>query len=425
MTDRRSAPATPTDDVLIVGAGLAGLPVAWELARRGARVRVIDRDGPGQATSRVAAGMLAPITEIEPDDPGHLALGREALVRWPAFAADLAEASGVALELRTRGTLALARDRDEAEALVHFQGVCERFGVPVERLLPSAARRLEPALAPTLRSALSVPDDHAIDPREVVSALVGAIELAGGRIESGVGVRRLLVAAGRAAGVALEDGRERRAGAVVLAAGPWSGGFAGVPEADRVPVRPVKGQLLVLRDPAGPGLVERVLRFGSGYLVPRDDGRYVLGATTEEQGFDRSVTAWALHDLLRDGAELVPGLLDLRVEETLAGLRPTTPDCLPVIGPSAALRDLWWASGHHRNGVLFASLTAALLADGIQGEPRAPELASLRGLVDPGRFVRAAELPDATIAGPADASGVAAGSTALADLAPDRAATNP
>jgi glycine oxidase len=374
------APSDPTTpDVLVVGAGLAGLPVAWELTRRGARVAVVDREVPGQAASRVAAGMLAPVTEAEPDDPEHLRLGSVALDGWPAFASALQEASAVAVPLHRRGTLALARDRDEAEALGRFQAVCGGFGIEVERVLPSTARRLEPALAPTLRLALAIPGDAAVDPRVVVAALVEALRRADVATTAG-DVARVLVEGGRAAGVVLADGTALRAGAVVLATGAWS--VEGLPPAARVPVRPVKGQLLILRDPDGPGRVERVLRFGAGYVVPRDDGRYVLGATTEERGFDTTTTAWALHDLLRDGAELVPGLLDLTVEETLAGLRPTTPDGLPAIGPAAGLDGLWWATGHHRNGVLLASITGALVADGLAGTP-ASDLASL---VAPARF---------------------------------------
>lgn len=414
MSDGPASDRLP--DVVVVGAGLAGLPVAWELLRRGASVRVLDRDTPGQATSHVAAGMLAPVTEVEPDDPLHLSLGLLARERWPRFAADLRAASGRPLPLRTAGTLAVARDRDEAEALDRFRAICARFALPVERLMPSAARRLEPALAPTLRLALEIPDDQAVDPRALTAALAEAITRAGGRIDSGCDVQRLLVDRGRAVGVELDDGTTVRADAVVIAGGPWSSSIAGVPEAARVPVRPVKGQLLILRDPTGPGLVERVLRFGSGYLVPRDDGRYVLGATTEERGFDRAVTAWAVHDLLRDGAELVPGILDLQLEETLTGLRPTTPDGLPAIGPSPVLDGLWWSTGHHRNGVLFASITGRLIADaldvsggrrvdpgtddpgdrGLQPPAGTPAGADPRTIVDPGRFASVKVAPETT-----------------------------
>lgn len=385
----RASVDLPTVDVVVVGAGLAGLPIAWELLRRGATVHVVDRGRPGAGTSRVAAGMLAPITEVEPDDPVHLQLGRLARERWPGFVDELRAATGREIAIRTQGTLAVARDRDEAEALDRFRGICDRFGLRTERLMPSAARRREPALAPTLRLALEIPDDAAVDPRTVTAALADAVVAAGGTIETDSEVRSLLVAGGRAVGVERADGTAIRGGAVVIAGGAESSRFGGVPDHARVPVRPVKGQLLVLRDPSGPGMVERVLRFGPAYLVPRDDGRYVLGATTEERGFDRTVTAWAVHDLLRDGYELVPGVLDLELVETLVGWRPTSPDGLPVIGPARDLDGLWWATGHHRNGVLFASITGALLADGLAGRRTLPErYADIdpRAVVDPRRF---------------------------------------
>lgn len=374
---------------MIVGAGLAGLPVAWQLLRRGATVHVVDRGRPGQGTSRVAAGMLAPITEVEPDDPIHLKLGQLARERWPGFVDDLRAATGHEIAIRGHGTLAVARDRDEAEALDRFRAICDRFGLPVERLMPSAARRREPALAPTLRLALEIPDDAAVDPRTVTAALADAVVAAGGTVESDCEVRGLLVEGGRAVGVERGDGTAIRGGAVVIAGGAESARLAGVPDHARVPVRPVKGQLLILRDPSGPGMVERVLRFGPGYLVPRDDGRYVLGATTEERGFDRTVTAWAVHDLLRDGAELVPGVLDLELVETLVGWRPTSPDGLPIVGPARDVDGLWWATGQHRNGVLFASITGALLADGLTGERTLPgDYAAIDpvAVVDPRRF---------------------------------------
>jgi len=398
-------PADRPTDVLVVGAGLAGLPVAWELVRRGATVRVVDAGAPGAGTSHVAAGMLAPVTETEPDDPGHLAVGRAGLDRWPAFAAALTAESGIELPLHAAGTLALARDRDEAEALARFAAVCDRFELTAERVLPSAARRLEPALAPTLRGALAIPGDAAVDPRRVVTALVGALRSRGVEMARGV-VERVVLDGPRATGVLLADGTPLRAGAVVLATGARV--LPGLPDHARVPVRPVKGQLLVLRDPSGPGLVERVLRFGTGYLVPRDDGRYVLGATTEERGFDTATTAWALHDLLRDGFELVPGLLDLEVEETLAGLRPTTPDALPAIGPASGVDGVWWATGHHRNGVLLAPLTGALVAGALSGETPSAADAQVAALVAPGRFDRpgpVAPAPSSTTTAPAAPTG--------------------
>src|SRR4051794_39249361 len=341
-------------DVAIVGGGLIGLSAGWRAATRGLRVCVLDRGELGGGTSRVSAGMLAPISEADAGERALLRLGLESARAWPAFAEELEAASGIAVDYRANGTLLVARDRDEAEALDRELALRARFGLRAERLLPSRARRLEPALAPTVRLALDVPDDHAVDPRLTVAALARAAERAGAVLRADAEVTAVLPGAG----VRLRSGEVVRARRVVIAAGPWSGVLAGVPEEARVPVRPVKGQSLRLRDPAGPGLIERVVRWDGGYLVPRTDGRYVLGATVEERGFDTAMTAGGVHDLLRDGAELVPGVLELEVEELIAGLRPGTPDNTPVIGLSPAAPELIWATGHYRNGALLAPVTA-------------------------------------------------------------------
>src|SRR3954452_4015991 len=323
-------PAKGNHDILVIGGGLIGLSVAWRAAQRGAAVTVLEAGTVGSGASHVAAGMLAPTAELEVGEAGArlLDLSLRSLELWPAFAEEL----GVGLRF---GSLLVARDADDAEALEREVAFRAEAGLEVERLRPSEARRREPALAPTLRLALDIPGDASVDPRRVLDALVAACREAGVEIREGVRVDAL------------------PAGRVVLAAGAWSGELlAGVP------VRPVKGQLLRLRDPRGPGLVERVLRFEGGYLVPRDDGAYVLGATMEERGFDTTVTAGGLYELLRDAHELVPGLSELVIEEALAGLRPGTPDNLPIVEE----RDGGiLATGHGRNGVLLAPLTADLV----------------------------------------------------------------
>jgi glycine oxidase len=352
-------------DVAVVGGGIVGLAVAWRARTRGLSVVVLDRGDMGAGTSRVAAGMLAPVAEADAGERPLLELGLRSAERWPAFAAQLGEVSGVDIGYRTCGTLMLARDRDEAEALERERDLRERFGLRVERLLPSAARSLEPALAPTLRGALYLPDDHAVDPRRVCAALARAAQDAGAVLRPGVEVDEL-------AALPAEQ--------VVVAAGPWSSAFG-----DEARVRPVKGQSLRLRDPSGPGLVERVVRWGQpspGYLVPRGDGRYVLGATSEERGFDTAVTAGGLHELLRDASELVPGVLELELEEHIAGLRPGTPDNAPIIGRSLADPGVVWATGHYRNGVLLAPVTAELIVAELIGEP-------IEHGFGPGRFVGA------------------------------------
>jgi len=367
-----------TTDVAVIGGGVIGLAVAWRAAGRGHRVCVLERGELGAGASHVAAGMLAPVTEADAGELALLALGLRSARAWPRFAAELEQAAGADPGLRRSGALVVARDRDEAEALERELALRLELGLDVRRLLPSAARRLEPALAPTVRLALDVPGDHCADPRALVLALAQAARRAGVTLRTGARVERIEQGrSGRVTGVGLAGGEVVRAARVVVAAGAWSGAIGGLP---RIPLRPVKGQILRLRDPAGAGLTERIVRFEGGYLVPRGDGRYVLGATMEERGFDTTVTAGGLYELLRDAGELVPGVHEMVVEEMSAGLRPATPDNAPVLGAAEELAGLHWATGHHRNGILLAPVTADLVVDGFAdaAEPLPPAFAAAR-----------------------------------------------
>jgi glycine oxidase len=352
-----------TYDLAVAGGGAIGMACAWRAAGRGLRTLVLDSGDPG--AWQVAAGMLAPVSETEPGESASVELGLRAARGFAGFCAELGEDVG----LRTTGTLLVARDRDEAEALERSLAFRRELGLEVERLRPSQARRAEPALAPTVRLALDVPGDHSVDPRRMVAALAAAFERAGGEY------RRARVTKAFEGGLRLESGDIVRAGHVLIATGTGT-----IEAPDPVPVRPVKGQVLRLRDPRGPGLIERTVRGPQAYLVPRADGGYVLGATMEERG-DTAPTAGGVYELLRDMSEVVPGVLELEIEELLAGLRPATPDNLPAIGPGT-VDGLLWATGHFRNGILLAPLTAELIAAAACGEPL-PEWA---GQVDPRRF---------------------------------------
>jgi glycine oxidase len=383
-------------DLLVLGGGVIGLSVAWRARERGMSVTLLERDTIGGGTSHVAAGMLAPVAEVEFGEAGRriLELGLRSAEIWPAFASALEAVAGTDVGLMRTGTLLLARDDDEARELERQIAFRESLGLRAERLLPSEAREREPALTPTVRLALEAPEDHSVDPRRLLAALRGACESSGVRLREHV--RALSIdtdAAGdRVAGVTVscEQGIENlTAPQVLLAAGAWVEKIEGLPEHARVPVRPVKGQLLRLRDPAGPGLLERVVRFAGGYLVPRADGRYVLGATMEERGFDTRPTAGAIHELLRDAHELVPGVSELEIEELCVGLRPGTPDNAPAIG-AGAIEGLSWATGHHRNGILLAPLTADLIVEALSGQRPANPL--LRACA-PGRFIASPPRP--------------------------------
>ena len=365
-------------DVAVVGGGPIGLASAWRAAQAGLRVCVLDRGVPG--AWHVAAGMLAPVTEAEHGEDELLALGLRAAAGYPAFAAELAEAAGAPLALRSSGSLVVARDGDEAAELDRQLALQRKHGLRVERLLPSAARRAEPALAPTVRLALDVAGEQSVDPRALVAALAAAARAAGVELRAGAEVASLRVADGRVTGVELADGSEVAAGQVLVAAGAHAARLGGLPSGAALPLRPVKGQVVRLRDPGGPGLVERTLRTRRGYLVPRADGRYVIGATMEERGWDTAPTAAGAFELLRDVAEVVPGVLELELEAVLAGLRPTTPDNLPAIG-RGVLDGLVWAAGHHRNGILLTGLTGELAAAVLAGAA----LPGWAAAVDPSR----------------------------------------
>ncbi len=316
-------------DVLIVGGGIIGLSIAYRAQQRGADVLVLDAGE--RPAADVAAGMLAPVTEAEfGEDPS---LGIESLEKYPAWCDELG------VELRRTGTLVVARDADDAAALDRLHAYRGRLGLAAERVLPSPARRLEPALAPTVRLALDVPTDASVDPRALLDALRARVTVRTQRVER------------------LED---LEADTVVLAAGAWSGQLADVP------VRPVKGQVLRLRDPRGAGLVERTIRTLDAYLVPRGDGRYVLGGTVEDVGFDHAPTAGGVFDLLRDISEVVPGVLELELEEVAVGFRPATPSTEPIIERRG---NLVVATGHWRNGILLAPATADRVVELIERVP--------------------------------------------------------
>ncbi|TGN77841.1 glycine oxidase ThiO [Streptomyces bauhiniae] len=365
----RTSERPDAPDVLVVGGGIIGLVTAWRAAGRGLTVAVVDPD-PGGGAARVAAGMLAAVTELHHGEEGLLALNLASARRYPDFAAELAEATGRDLGYRRSGTLAVAFDTDDRAQLREVHELQLRCGLDSEWLSGRECRRLEPMLAPGVRGGLRADGDHQIDPRRLAAALLTACERAGVAFHR-AWAARLDTAGDRATGVTTADGTALAAGQVVLAGGCLSGRLAGVPEALVPPVRPVKGQVLRLTVPPRyrPFLsrtVRAVVRGGPVYLVPRENGELVVGATTEELGYDTTVTAGGVYELLRDAHELVPGITELPLTETLAGLRPGSPDNAPLLGPSG-LDGLLLATGHHRNGVLLTPVTGDVMADVLCG----------------------------------------------------------
>jgi glycine oxidase len=389
-------------DVIIIGGGLIGMGVAWRTAQAGADVTVIDPT-PGGGASHVAAGMVAPVTELHYGEEALLRLNLESSSMFPAFAAELEDVTGLPSGFHPAGTLAVAMDRDDLAALSDLYDFQRSLGLDVDRLTSRECRRLEPLLAPGICGGLFVADDHSADPRVLFAALAAAARRAGVLVltepvaeiqfsgdrgsetpaasATSEADRTLQaqpssdISAGtgdQVAGVRLASGELLAASTVVLA--------AAVP-----PVRPVKGQLLRLRAPARPETsappirasipertVRAVVRGSAVYVVPRPSGEVVVGATTEELGFDTTVTAGAVYELLRDARTLIPTITELGLAEATAGLRPGSPDNAPILGQSS-VPGLVIATGHYRNGVLLTPLTSALIAE-LVTTGRTPEM---------------------------------------------------
>jgi glycine oxidase len=351
-------------DAVIVGAGLIGLAVAWRAAQRRVRVALVDPE-PGYGASHAAAGMIAPVTEAHYGEERLLRLNLASARRYPEFVAELEDVAGTSAGYSTHGTLAVAFDSGDRAVLTDLAAFHQRLGLASEPLTGRECRAYEPLLAPDVQSGLLVSDDHQIDNRMLVAALLTAIGRAHVQLHR-ERVAELLVEHDAATGVRLADGRVLNADRIVLAAGCHSTSIPGLPSGVLPPIRPVKGQILRLSVPASSApflsrAVRGVVRGRQVYLVPRDHGELVVGATVEEQGFDTQVTAGGVYELLRAAHGLVPDVGELPLTEVRAGLRPGSPDNAPILG-ATDLPGLIAATGHFRNGVLLTPITADAIA---------------------------------------------------------------
>lgn len=381
MPDRTTAP-----DVVIIGAGIIGLATAWELARRGVAVTVVERGTPGQAATWAAGGMLAPLAEARRPGP-LLELSLAALERYAAFAEAVRDASGIDVEYTGGGKLVVAMSEAE-EAKLREQCEWQRAsGFAVELMDGDEAHRREPALSLAVRAALFLPLDCQVENRRLAQALWLATARAGVEFRLGVGAAGVRTSSaadagrrGRGArrsprarvlGVVLADGELIAAERVIVAAGSWSGQLDGLPR--DLPVEPVRGQMLAVE--TIPPVLRRVVLTPGCYLIPRA-GRVIVGATMERVGFRSYPTPAGVHSLLDAAVQAVPALAQAPLLEVWAGLRPGTPDDLPILGPDPAADGLFYATGHFRNGVLLAPVTADILADLVTGETPELELAA-------------------------------------------------
>jgi glycine oxidase len=348
-------------DVIVIGAGLIGLAAAFELAQRSATVRVYDRGEPGRAASWAGAGMLAPYTEGTRDD-ALLALGAASLAQYPAFVERVQAASGLDSRLRLDGIVHAAFNDAQLERLRGLAQELQQRGLAFDLLDRTSLLSCEPWLGSHVTGGLFVRGEGCIDNRRLGRALLAACEARG-------------VAVARASSVTVECDERRVLGirteigftgarAVVNACGAWAAQLAGVPASCVPPVEPIKGQMLALAAPVD--FVRRPTWMPGAYLVPRDDGRLLVGATSESAGFDTRVTAEGVRGLLAAALDGAPALGGFAVSESWAGLRPGTPDGRPFLG-ATAIEGFLLATGHYRNGILLAPATAKVIADALEG----------------------------------------------------------
>jgi glycine oxidase len=364
-----------TADVVVAGGGVIGTAIAWRAALAGLEVVLVD-PADGGAASLVAAGMLAPVSEALFGEGALLRVNLLALARFGSFAAELEEVTGHRVGLRREGTLAIAYDAGDYAALMRLTAFRRSAGLDAEELDSRACRKLESFLTPDVHGGVLFAGDWSVDNRRYAAALREAMAAAKVRIVRDR-VLEALVQDGRARGVRLADGGEVDSALVVIAAGCWSSTVAGLPTALRAAVRPVKGQLLRLRHPEGmPPVISHTIRATvrgvDVYLVPRADGEMIVGATQEERGPDRTVTAGAVHDLLHDAMSVLPVTSELILAETCAGLRPGTLDNGPIVG-GFGVHGLLMATGHHRNGILMSPVTADAVVACLTGQAPAAE----------------------------------------------------
>jgi glycine oxidase len=353
--------------IVIIGGGICGLGIGWRLAQAGREVTVIDRGEATMAATWAAAGMLAPQAEAEHSEEALLPLAMESCRMWRSFSDELKHCSGIDVDYRTEGTLVVAVDRDDFELLEHRFAYLRDLGLNLEWLSGYEARQKEPYLSQAVSGALFSPEDHQVDNRLVGSALKACYIRAGGQLRENTPVDEILTQSGHVTGVRVGD-QEIGADTVVVAAGAWSRNIGGLPPEVSPPVRPLKGQMVAVQMAEAAPILQRVL-WGPGnsivpsiYLAPKSDGRLIIGATVEEMGFDTSLTAGGMFEILRSAWEILPGIYDLPLVDSWAGLRPASRDDAPILGPTE-LDGLIMATGHHRNGILLAPITADTVSD--------------------------------------------------------------
>lgn len=354
--------------VVVIGGGIVGCMTAWRLKQQGAEPVILERGRIGHESSWAGAGILSPINPwLYPD--AFTRLVEASLTLYPSLQRELETLTGISSEWFRSGLLVPLFNDDTVDHREPALAWSARFGWQVEELDTAAALAAEPALSDDVAGALLWPQVGQVRNPRLLKALHRALSDAGVEMVEQAVVDELIRKDGRATGVRMVDGREIAADAVLLAAGSWSGDLA-TQSGFRLPVEPVKGQIVLLRGESG--VLRHIVKHDAAYFVPRRDGRILVGASMENVGFRGGNTVAEVHRLLQATLRIAPHLCDLEIERQWMGFRPGSPDGLPFLGPVESLPGLWVASGHYRNGVVLAPVTAELISRWILGE--APSL---------------------------------------------------
>ena len=347
-------------DIAVVGAGVIGLSIAWRLARLGLSVAVFERAKSGTGTSLAATGMLAAAAEHEPGGGDLLSLALESQRLWPLFRSLLESDSHLSIDHRTDGTLVVALGRDEVERLRFRYEHQRRSGLDARWLSGIEARSLEPGLRPSVAAGVACDGDHQVDPRLLTPALARAVQSRGGRLFENCPVTSLETAGGRISGLVTAAG-VCQARTVIVANGVWAGDILS-PQGIDIPLRPLKGQALALKATKQTSTLSRVVWTEQIHLAPKSDGRLIVGSTMEDAGFNAAITAGGTLALLEGVHRALPSSEEMEIEAIWSGFRPTTDDDAPILG-TTGVPGLLIATGHHRNGILLAPVTAAALEE--------------------------------------------------------------
>jgi glycine oxidase len=345
----------------IIGAGVAGLATGLKLAQKGWAVEIFDAGDAGRGASWAAAGMLAAILESEPGEEALLPFLLESQKRWPDYAREINDASGLDVGYIESGTLFAARERDDIGVLRQRHAYFQKSGIELEWLDRAQLQEREPFISPRAHSALLSAQDHQVDNRALTTALIKACERACVKIHSNTPIEEIVIANGKVVGLRI-GGKTVPVDHVLLAAGAWSGSIKGLPQKQLPPVYPLKGQMLALQMDVAAPILKHVLWTPRAYLVPRADGRLIIGATMEDRGFETVPRAGSVLHLLREAFEILPGIEELPLIESWVGFRPTSSDDAPILGPSG-VEGLTLATGQHRHGILLTPLIADVICD--------------------------------------------------------------